>query len=136
MTVLTTLWSTQIVVDNGTPEGFQAVSEARERLLELGRTTAVDGEAEKEERRSRRARRRAKAREADVMGERDDGEVEVGGRKALVIGDEVFYEDGGEAFGRKEQTQQGEGKEVVGSHVLAPVRWPIRSSRTAHAQEG
>jgi hypothetical protein len=123
-------------VDNGTPEGFQAVSEARERLLELGRTTAVDGEAEKEERRSRRARRRAKAREADVMGERDDGEVEIGGRKALLIGDEVFYEDGGEAFGRKEEKKQRNGKEVVGSHVLAPVRWTVGSSRTTNSQKG
>src|SRR4051794_18972552 len=102
----------QIIVDSGTPEGFRAVSEARERLLELGRTTPVDGVAENEERRSRRAKRRAKAREADLEGVNEEGEVEIGGRKALIIGDEVFFEDGGDDSGTMDVKPLTRGKEV------------------------
>ncbi len=76
------------------------------------------------DKKSRKSRREAKARAEN--NERDVkmvDELQSDGREKLVIGGEVFYEEGEESIIKKNAREEAKGEEVemVGSHVIAPV---------------
>ncbi|KAJ9126064.1 hypothetical protein QFC24_002336 [Naganishia onofrii] len=132
-----------IIIDHGTKEGYQAVMEAREQFLSLGRSTAITetpgssgpigstlvedeqtGEirpiSRKERQRLKRAARKAKRH---VLG-KQVGELAASG-KVLQIGNEVFYEgneDVDEGFPSVDAdvVDPGEDGGMVGCHVIAP----------------
>ncbi|KAJ9118646.1 hypothetical protein QFC22_003866 [Naganishia vaughanmartiniae] len=140
------IWDTgaemMIIIDQGSKEGYQAVMEAREQLLSLGRSTAVTasgssgpigstmvedeqtGEvrpiSKKERQQLKREARKSKRHVSDKKGI----EPSASG-KVLHIGNEVFYEGSKDVnetslSENADVAEQGEDDGMVGSHVIAP----------------
>ncbi|KAJ9101137.1 hypothetical protein QFC21_003355 [Naganishia friedmannii] len=146
-----------IIIDHGTKEGYQAVMEARDQLLLLGRSTAsteapgypspigstmVEDEqtgevrpiSKKERQQLKREARKAKRH---VSGKKDKEPVV--SEKVLQIGNEIFYEgneDRSEAplSEGADGVDQGEDDGMVGSHVIAPA--PAFFRKTKHSSKG
>lgn len=136
----------QIVIDHGNKDGYQAVMEARDQLLLLGRSTPVvvdtaeatpvgalmvedeqTGEvrpiSKKERQRFKREARKAKKQIQSKEGATPALRTE-SGKEVMQIGDEVFYEDDGAEMlsgNTGDEVERAEGLGVIGSHVVAPV---------------
>lgn len=137
----------QIVIDQGNKEGYQAVMEARDQLLLLGRTTSSDlspaasapvgslmvedeqtGEvrpiSKKERQRLKKDARKAKKELQSQAGRKSPLRTE-GGKEVVQIGNEIFYEEEKAGLLSDPASVDVEGSEepgVIGSHVVAPVR--------------
>jgi hypothetical protein len=148
----------QILIDEGSTEGFRMIADARQYLLDLGRQTPVGAEGLDREDIDRillRERRRAKkARQKSRAFEGVGGVIEyVDGQEVLRIGDQLYYpevvnsttsEGGAEAFEPIEDKEDLDEEETVstqrpmisdrfvGSHVLAPVRIVLRARSIRH----
>jgi hypothetical protein len=133
----------QIVIDQGNKEGYQAIMETRDELLRLGRTTHVTelaanstpvgemtvedeqtGEvrllSKKERQRMKKDARMAK-KEAKGKGSRVPSFPMRSDEKVVGIGGEVFYEDAEGDLRDVSPDIPQEEVALVGSHVIAPV---------------
>ncbi|KAJ9110679.1 hypothetical protein QFC19_001508 [Naganishia cerealis] len=127
-----------IIIDHGTKEGYQAVMEAREQLLSLGRSTPITdvpgflnpigsnlvedeqtGEirpiSKKERQRLKREARKAKRHTLGKTSNQPSMSGDV-----LHIGAETFYEGNEDMSKKLLATDQGESDGMVGCHVIAP----------------
>jgi hypothetical protein len=133
----------QIVIDQGNKEGYQAIMETRDELLRLGRTTHVTESAanstpvgemtvedeqtgevrllsKKERQRMKKDARMAK-KEAKGKGSRVLSFPMRSDEEVVVIGGEVFYEDAEGDLRDVSPDIPQEEIALVGSHVIAPV---------------
>lgn len=96
-----------MIIDRGTPAGFQVVADAREQLLKLGRKPILP---------------ESSSVEAAEESEEDPEVLMIGGLKFTAVRQESVGPQNGE----------GEALPTVGSHIIAPVRLPVLWDARCH----